>query len=74
MVEALSQEVDRSELRERFASDSAASESETIASGRAIPLDAAFDYLEARVVIRKIFSHERILVELISHTYAARGR
>ena len=54
MVEALSQEVDRSELRERFASDSDVSESETMASGKAFPLDVAFDYLEARVAGKKI--------------------
>jgi hypothetical protein len=45
--------VDRSELRERFASDSAVSESEAMASGKAIPLDVAFDYLEARVAGKK---------------------
>lgn len=54
MVEALSQEVNRSELRERFATDSAVSESETMTSGKAVPLEAAFDYLEARVAGRKI--------------------
>ena len=54
MVEALSQEVDRSELRERFATESAVSESETMASGKAFRLDVAFDYLEARVTGKKI--------------------
>jgi predicted transcriptional regulator len=52
MVEALSQEVDRSELRERFASDAAVSESEAMASGKAIPLDAAFDYLKKRIAVK----------------------
>ena len=54
MVEALSQEVDRSELRERFAIDSAESERETMASRKALPLEAAFDYLEARVAGKKV--------------------
>jgi predicted transcriptional regulator len=54
MVEALSQEVGRSELRERFASDSAVAESETMRSGKALPLDVAFDYLEARVARKKV--------------------
>ena len=53
MVEALSQEVSRSELRERFASDSSVSESETMTSGKAFPLDVAFDYLESRVAKKK---------------------
>jgi predicted transcriptional regulator len=48
MVEALSQEADRAESRERFAKDAALSESETMESGKAIPLGIAFDYLEAR--------------------------
>jgi predicted transcriptional regulator len=48
MVEALSQEADRAEIRERFAKDAAISERETIESGKAVPLATAFDYLEAR--------------------------
>lgn len=48
MVDALSREADRSELRERFAVDSARSERESIASGKAVPLATAFDYLQAR--------------------------
>ena len=48
MVEALSQEADRAEIRERFAKDAAISESEAMESGKAVPLAAAFDYLEAR--------------------------
>lgn len=48
MVEALSQEAGRAELRERFAKDAAISEAETMRSGKAIPSAAAFDYLEAR--------------------------
>jgi hypothetical protein len=54
MVEALTQEVGRSELRERFASDSAVSENETMTSGKAFPLDVAFDYLASRVTGKKI--------------------
>jgi predicted transcriptional regulator len=54
MVEALSQEVARSELRERFASDAAVSERETMTSGKAFPLDVAFEYLESRAAGRKI--------------------
>jgi predicted transcriptional regulator len=49
MIEALSQEADRAELRERFAQDAALSESEAMESGKAVPLEAAFDYLQARV-------------------------
>jgi predicted transcriptional regulator len=49
MIEALSQEADRAEIRERFANDAAVSESEAMESGKAFPLEAAFDYLEARV-------------------------
>ena len=49
MVEALSQEADRAEIRERFAKDAAISEAETMESGKAVPLGAAFDYLQARV-------------------------
>jgi predicted transcriptional regulator len=54
MIDALSQEVDRSELRERFASDSTVAENETMTSGKAIPLDAAFHYFEARISGKKI--------------------
>ena len=48
MVKTLSQEADRAEIRERFAKDAAVSESETLQSGKAVPLGTAFDYLEAR--------------------------
>ena len=48
MVEALNQEADRAEIRERFAKDAAISEIETMGSGKAIPLATAFDYLEGR--------------------------
>ena len=49
MVEALSQEADRAELRERFSQDAALSEKEAMESAKAVPLGAAFDYFEARV-------------------------
>jgi predicted transcriptional regulator len=48
MIEALSQEAARAEIRERFANDAAISECETIDSGKAFPLEVAFNYLEAR--------------------------
>jgi predicted transcriptional regulator len=50
MVEALAREATRAELRERFASDAAEAESEALASGKSVPLKAAFDYLETRLV------------------------
>jgi hypothetical protein len=49
MVEALAREADRGELRAQFAQDATHSEEEALASGKAIGLDAAFDYLTARV-------------------------
>lgn len=49
MVDVLSQEADRAELRERFAEEAAISERVAMESGKAVPLRAAFDYLEARV-------------------------
>jgi predicted transcriptional regulator len=48
MVDTLAREAERLELRARFAADSAAAEHEALASGRSIPLSAAFDYLETR--------------------------
>jgi len=54
MVEALSQEADRAEIRERFAHDAALSESETMESGKAFALTAAFDYLEARAAGKNV--------------------
>jgi predicted transcriptional regulator len=49
MVSALAGEVERAELRERFAADAAESEREAIASGKSHSLTSAFDYLAARV-------------------------
>jgi len=48
MIDVLSQETDRAELRERFSEDAALSEAQATESGKAVPLGAAFDYLEAR--------------------------
>lgn len=49
MVEALTREAERSELRERFAADAAQSEKEALPGGKAYSLAATFDYLAARV-------------------------
>jgi predicted transcriptional regulator len=48
MVDALEREATRLELRARFAADAARAEARALATGKAIPLDAAFDYLESR--------------------------
>jgi predicted transcriptional regulator len=50
MVDVLSQEADRAELRGRFSEDAALSEKEAMESGKAVPLSVAFDYLEARAL------------------------
>ncbi len=49
MLDTLRREVERAELRARFAADSDAAEREAMASGRGHALDSAFDYLAARV-------------------------
>jgi predicted transcriptional regulator len=49
MVEALSREAERAELRARFAAEAAQSERETLAGHTTYGLAAAFDYLSARV-------------------------
>jgi predicted transcriptional regulator len=54
MVDALAREAARVELRERFAAEAMESEREAQASGKATPLGAAFDYLEARVAGKKV--------------------
>ncbi len=54
MVDALAREAHRSELRAQFAADSAESELETMTSGKAHSLDAAFKYLNARVTGGKL--------------------
>jgi predicted transcriptional regulator len=53
MIEALTREAERAELRERFASDGAQAEKEALTTGKAFDLAATFDYLEARVSRRK---------------------
>ena len=54
MVDALAREAARAELRERFASAAELSEREALASGKAVPLAVAFDYLESRAAGRKV--------------------
>ena len=54
MIEALAQEAARAEQRERFAADAAEAEREARASGKAYPLAAAFDFLEARVTGKSV--------------------
>jgi predicted transcriptional regulator len=54
MVDVLSQEANRAELRERFAADAAISEKEAMESGKAVPVAAAFDYLEARAAGKSV--------------------
>jgi len=54
MVDVLSQEANRAELRERFAEDAAISEKEAMESGKAVPVAAAFDYLEVRAAGKSV--------------------
>lgn len=49
MIEALARETERRELQSQFASDAALAEQETLATGKAVPLEAAFEYLGARI-------------------------
>jgi predicted transcriptional regulator len=49
MVETLAREAERTDLRARFAADSADSEREAMTSGTAFELGAAFTFLEARL-------------------------
>lgn len=49
IVEALTREAERSELRERFAADAAQPEKEALAGSKVFGLAATFDYLAARV-------------------------
>lgn len=54
MVEALTREAERSELRARFADEAARSEEEALLSGKAFELAAAFDYLTMRASGAKV--------------------
>jgi hypothetical protein len=54
MVEALSREAERAELRARFAAETAASEREALAGGKTHALEGAFGYLGARVARRQV--------------------
>jgi predicted transcriptional regulator len=49
MVDALLREAQRSELRQRFATEAGESEREALDSGKAHSLDATFDYLAAKI-------------------------
>jgi len=49
MVDALAREAARAEQRAEFAADAAASEREALDGGKTYPLDAAFEFLEARM-------------------------
>lgn len=53
MVDVLAREVERSELRARFAEEAATSEADTLAGGKTYDLAQAFDYLEGRLAGRK---------------------
>ena len=53
MIETLTREAERGELRERFAADAAESERETMKSGKAHALAETFDYLAARMAGKK---------------------
>ncbi len=53
MVEVLTREVDRSELREQFAADAEQSENQAMTSGKAYGLNETFDYLAARIAGNK---------------------
>ena len=54
MVEALSREAKRAELRARFAAEAAESERAAVAGGKTHSLEAAFAYLEARISGKKV--------------------
>jgi predicted transcriptional regulator len=53
MIDALTCETERREQQAQFAAAAERAEQEALASGRAVPLDAAFDYLGARVSGRR---------------------
>lgn len=54
MIDVLSREAKRAELRAQFAADAADSEREALDSGKAHSLDTAFNYLAARVAGKKV--------------------
>lgn len=53
MVEAITRETERRELQGQFAADAARAEQEALASGKAVPLNTAFDYLGDRIAGRR---------------------
>lgn len=54
MIDVLSREAKRAELRAQFAADAAESEREALDSGKAHALDTAFNYLDARIAGKKV--------------------
>lgn len=54
MVDALSQETERAELREKFAADAEHAEKDALKTGKAFDLAETFDYLTGRVSGKKI--------------------
>ena len=54
MVDALAREAERSELQAEFSAHAAESEHEALATGKAHALDAAFNYLEARMAGKRV--------------------
>ena len=75
MVDVLSQEADRAELRERFAADAAVSEKETMESGKAVPLGAALDFLaehNSKLARERIISGRRAFELLADHPLLGR--
>lgn len=54
MIDALAHAAERAELQHRFAADAAASERETLESGKGHTLDSAFTYLAARIAGKRV--------------------
>jgi predicted transcriptional regulator len=53
MVEVLTREAERAELRERFAAEAAAAQKKVLAGGKTISLARTFDYLERKLAGKK---------------------
>jgi predicted transcriptional regulator len=54
MIDVLSREAKRAEQRAQFAADASESEREALNSGKTHAIDAAFNYLDARVAGKKV--------------------
>lgn len=54
MIDALEREAQRGQLQAQFTADADQSEKQTLASGKAHSMNAAFDYLEARIAGKKV--------------------